>query len=38
MFIKMKPIFSYGSDEDVKAMAIQWFQQQPRVLFVEEIH
>jgi hypothetical protein len=34
----MKPICSYGSDEDVNAMIVQWFQQQPRMLFVEGIH
>lgn len=38
MFIKSKPICSYESDEDVRAMAVQWFQQQPRVLSVEGIH
>jgi hypothetical protein len=28
----------FRSDEDVKAIVVQWFQQQPREFFVEGIH
>jgi hypothetical protein len=28
----------FGSDEDIKAVVIQWFQQQPMESFVEQLH
>jgi hypothetical protein len=28
----------FGSDEDMKTTLVQWFQQQPKELYVEGIH
>jgi hypothetical protein len=34
----MKLICRFGSDEEVKAAAVQWFQKQPREFSAESIH